>query len=317
MINIKGIATFKNKSISLIILISLIVWAGIYVKNHIDEFGIIFSLSLEYLGILLFLSLLEIFLVGLLTKIITKSFGIDLTSREWFGLSVVTRLGNYLLPFKGGVGLKGIYLRKHHDFPYTYFLTALVATSVMVFFVNSSIGVAGMCLVYAYYKIFNWIVFGILSIFFLLFLAIIIFSPRVPNFRSNFLNKISNAINTWHDIKKNTSVVFKLLLIVLLHAFLSILIIFFAFRAFSVNISLTQAMIIASLSILSMLIGITPGSLGINEAVIVFSSRLFQITTAQGLLVATLRRIVVLFWVFTLGPIFSYILISRRGQNKD
>lgn len=103
MINIKSIATFKNKSISLIILISLIVWAGIYVKNHIGEFGIIFSLSLKYLGILLFLSLLEIFLVGLLTKIITKSFRIDLTSREWFGLSVVTRLGNYLLPFKGGL----------------------------------------------------------------------------------------------------------------------------------------------------------------------------------------------------------------------
>lgn len=317
MINIKGIATFKNKSISLIILISLIVWAGIYVKNHIDEFGIIFSLSLKYLGILLFLSLLEIFLVGLLTKIITKSFGIDLTSREWFGLSVVTRLGNYLLPFKGGVGLRGIYLRKYHDFPYTYFLTALVATSIIILFVNSGIGITGMYLVHIYYEVFNWIVFGILGISFLLFLAIIIFSPKVPNFRSNFFNKISNAINTWHDIKKNTSVVFKLLLIVLLHAFLNILIIFFAFRAFSVNISLTQTMIIASLSILSMLIGITPGSLGINEAVIVFSSRLFQITTAQGLLVATLRRIVVLFWVFTLGPIFSYILIRRRGQNKD
>lgn len=316
MINIKGITTFKNKSISLIILISLIVWAGIYVKSHIDEFGIIFSLSLKYLGILLFLSLLEIFLVGLLTKIITKSFRIDLTSREWFGLSVVTRLGNYLLPFKGGAGLRGIYLRKYHDFPYTYFLTALVATSVIVFFVNSSIGVTGMCLVYAYYKIFNWIVFGALGIFFLLFLAIIIFSPKVPNFRSNFLNQISNAINTWHEIKKSTSVVLKLLSITLLHAFLNILIIFFAFRAFSLNVPLTQTMIIASLSVLSMLIGMTPGSIGINEAVIVFSSRLFQITTAQGLLVATLRRIVMLFWVFTLGPIFSYILISRRGQNK-
>lgn len=314
---VKGITTFKNKSISLIVLISLIVWAGIYVKNHIGEFGIIFSLSLEYLGILLFLSLLEIFLIGLLTKIITKSFGIGLTSTEWFGLSIVTRLGNYLLPFKGGAGLRGIYLRKHHDFPYTYFLTALVATSVMVFFVNSSIGVTGMGLVYAYYKIFNWIVFGILGIFFLLCLTIIIFSPKMPNFRSNFLNQISSAINTWHEIKKSTSVVFKLLLIVLLHAFLNVLIIFFAFRSFSLNVPLTQTMIIASLSVFSMLIGMTPGSLGINEAVIVFSSRLFQITTAQGLLVATLRRIVVLFWVFTLGPIFSYILIRRKGQNKD
>ena len=317
MINIKDITISKSKSISLIILVSLIVWAGIYVKNHIDEFGIISSLSLKYFGILLFLSLLELFLVGLLTKTITKSFGIGLTSTEWFGLSVVTRLGNFLLPFKGGAGLRGVYLRKYHDFPYTYFLTALVATSIIIFFVNASIGVTGMCLVYVYYKIFNWIIFATLGIFFFLFLAIIIFSPRAPNFRSNFLNKISNAINTWHEIKKSTSVVFKLLLIVLLHAFLNILIIFSAFRAFSLNVPLTQTMIIASLSILSMVIGMTPGSLGINEAVIVFSSRLFQITTAQGLLVATLRRIVILFWIFTLGPIFSYILISRKGQNKD
>jgi len=302
LVDIKGLTSFKSKSISLIILVSLIIWAGIYVKNHIDEFGIISSLSLKYLGILLFLSLLEIFLAGLFTKIIIGSFGITLRSREWFGLSVVTSLGNYLLPFKGGAGLRGIYLKKYHDFPYTYFLTALVATSIIIFFVNSGIGVAGMYLVYAYYKIFNWIIFATLGVFFFLFLAIIIFSPKVPSFRSNFLNKISSAINTWHDIKKGTSVMFKILLIALLHAFFNILIIFFAFRSFSLNISLIQTMIIGSLSILSILIGITPGSLGINEAVIVFSSRLFQITT------------VVLGFYF--GPHFQLYINKQKRTTK-
>jgi len=313
---IKGLTTFKSKSISLIILISLVIWAAVYVKNHTDEFGIISGISFEYLGILLFLSLLDIFSVGLFTKVITESFGIRLRSREWFGLSVVTSGANYLLPFKGGAGLRGIYLKEYHDFPYTYFLTALVATSIVILFVNSGIGIAGMCLTYLYYGIFNWVVFATLGALFLLFLAIIAFSPKLPHFGSNFLSRITNAINTWHEMKKTTPVVFKLGLIALLHAFFNILIISFAFSSFSLKVSLTQAMVISSLSILSIFIGITPGSLGINEAVIVFSSRLFQITTPEGLLVATLRRIVMLFWVFTLGPIFSYILIGRRRQQQ-
>lgn len=311
----KGLTKFKSKSISLIILVSLIFWAAMYVRNHIGEFGIIFNLSFKYFVILLFLSLLQIFLVGLFTKVITGTFGIGLESREWFGLSVVTSLANYLLPFKGGVGLRGAYLKKYHDFPYTHFLTALVATSIIILFVNSGMGMVGMCLAYAHHKIFNWIVFATLGTFFFLFLAIIVFSPKLPQFGSNFLNRISSAINTWHEMKRTTPVVFKILLIALLHAFFNILIISFAFSSFSLKVSLTQAMVISSLSVLSIFIGITPGSLGINEAVIVFSSRLFQITTPQGLLVATLTRVVTLFWVFTLGPIFSYILISRRAQQ--
>lgn len=315
MVDVKGISSFKNKTISLIIVVSLIIWAGVYVKNHIDEFGIISSLSSKYFVVLLFLSLLEIILVGLFTKVITETFGVSLKTREWLGLSVATRMVNYLLPFKGGAGLRGVYLKKYHDFPYAYFLTALVATSIIIFFVNSGIGIAGVFLTYVYDKIFNWIVFVTLCVFFLFFSAIIVFSPKVPQFRNSFLNQISSAINAWHEVKKSTPVVFKIALIALIHAFFNVLIIFFAFYSFSLKISLIQAMLIASLSILSILIGITPGSLGISEAVIVFSSRLFQITTAQGLLVATLRRVVILFWVFTLGPIFGYILISRKRQQ--
>lgn len=196
MVDIKDITSFKSKSISLIILISLIIWAGIYVNNHLAEFGIISNLSLKFFVILLFLSLLQIFLVGLFTKIITRSFGVILNSREWFGLSVITSLGNYLLPFKGGAGIRGVYLKKYHDFPYPYFLTVLVATSIIIFFVNSGIGMAGMCLTCVYYKIFNWIVFATLGAFFFLFLAIIVFSPKLPSSRSNFLNPISSALNT-------------------------------------------------------------------------------------------------------------------------
>lgn len=312
--DIKGLATFRNKSISLVILVSLIFWTALYVRGHINEFRIISNLSFKYFVILLLLYLLDIFSVGLFTKVITGTFGIRLEIREWFGLSVVTSLANYLLPFKGGAGLRGIYLKKYHDFPYTYFLTALLATSVIILFVNSGTGIVGMCLTYVNYRIFNWIVFATLATLFFLFLAVIVFSLKVPNFGTNFLKPITNSLNMWHEMKKTTSVVFKMLLIALLHAFLNILIISFAFSSFSLKVSLAQAMVISSLSVLSIFIGITPGSLGINEAVIVFSSRLFQITPAQGLLVATLRRIVILFWVFTLGPIFSYILI-RRGKQ--
>lgn len=97
-----------------------------------------------------------------------------------------------------------------------------------------------------------------------------------------------------------------------------VLVTLFSFRAIGAHFSLLSSLLITPLRVYSGLASITPGSLGISEAVVVFSARIFNITPAQSLVATGLIRSTELFLFFTLGPIFSYLLIHKTGpEAKD
>jgi len=306
-----------RKYVSLMIAILLVAWAIFYVNRHIDEFKNIAQLSVGYTLILLIVGLAVIFVRGLFTKVVVSIFGIKLAFREYFGISIVTTMGNYLMPFRGGAGVRAIYLKKKHKLPYSLFLSTLAANYVMIFLVNSLAGIIAIGLIYVSYQVFSPIILAIVVLIFLILLTIIVLSPQLPAYKNKILNVISRTLEGWNKIRKDSKIVLRIFLLTLLNSSLNLLIIYFVFHAFSLDISLTQSLFISSLTALSMLISITPGSLGITEAVIVFSSQLFKMIPAQGLLVAALNRSIMLFWTFTLGPIFSYILMtSSRKASK-
>ncbi|MFH1289831.1 MAG: hypothetical protein ABIH92_00305, partial [Nanoarchaeota archaeon] len=66
-----------------------------------------------------------------------------------------------------------------------------------------------------------------------------------------------------------------------------------------------------------LVIGLTPGNLGVQEAIIVFSAATIGITPAESLSAALLGRAVSLVVLFVLGPIFSYMLVRNGGNSKS
>lgn len=84
------------------------------------------------------------------------------------------------------------------------------------------------------------------------------------------------------------------------------------------SLSFLKCLLLSStLLAFSVLIKITPGSLGITEGIIVFGAQIFDITTAQSLLAAGLIRVVNLALIFTLGPIYNYVLgLNLKMRNS-
>ncbi len=296
-----------------LIIIGLI---AIYVKQHLPEFTKIFQLSPFPLMVLVFMIFLNLVLLGCFTKVLLDSFEVKLTFREWFGLSVVSTMGNYLMPFRGGAGIRAVYLKKRHNFTYATFLSTMAALYLITFFVNSLIGLICMGLIYLHYGIFNLPLFSFFSVAFFVLSLIIIFSPQIPNFGNRCLNTISNFVNSWYRIKSNQKLAFKLLVIILLISMVKLYSIYFAFQAFSIDISMLKSLLISTLLSFSTLINLTPGALGITEGVIILGAKIFSITPAQSLLVAGLIRVVTLFFVFILGPIFSYLLLGSNSETN-
>jgi len=291
--------------------LAFITLAVVYVNSHFDEIRDVLSVSYEKLILLLLLVLIEIMIIGYSTNIILYSFGVRLSFHEWFGLSSANTMANLLLPFRGGIAIRAAYLKKKVNFPITSFLSIVAGTYIIRFMINSLIGMVSLALLFYYYDIFNVPIFVFFASSFVLLSCFIYLSSKLPKFRNGLLARMTSVIEGLQIIGGNRVLLLKLIGLFFLFSVTAFLIIYFSFTALSINITILQATVISCLNSYSALIGITPGAIGISEAVIAFSSRIFDISLTQGILAASLRRGVILLLVFTLGPVYSYVLIDK------
>lgn len=306
---------FNKRNFSVLFLIIAVGWIVQYAIEHQDEFKDIRLLSFQDVIILLCFALLGILLRGLFTKLLVESFDVKLKFKQWFGIMVITTMGNYMVPF-GGIGLRATYLKKFHNFPYAYFLSTMMATYVIQFLIYSVLGLVCLLYVYLRYNIFNIVVCIFFVVVTLFCLALMLFSVKLPQFKTKVFRHINRVIDGWLKLKKARKLIVRVSALLLLKTFVFAFGLYFAFSVFNYQIYLPWAILITCLVGFTLLLRITPGSLGIQEGVFVLSSQLFGFTVAQGLLVAVLIRVISLIWVFTLGPLFSYLLMKESNLSK-
>ena len=302
----------KKKIFQILILVTLIVWFAIYFYYHIGEFKQLRVVNPIYLVPLFFLAILFLINNGLVLKYLLEPFKIKLGFKEWFGLSIITTMGNLLTPFRGGATVRAVYLKKIHQFSYSHFLSTLAGIYVITFLINSLVGLLTMICLYCFYGLFNILIFAIFLCLFLFLLGIVIFSPELKETEYSFINKFIKVINGWHLIKSNKKIITVTGLIALINVVIMLLMIFLEFKVFGVSISLLSVLFLSIVSTLGLFISITPGALGIREAIVAFTATVINIPIPQALTVSILDRAVGLAIIFILGPIFSYILMNQK-----
>ena len=302
----------KKNIISLIVLITLIILAAIFFQKYLPEFKKISEVSVKYVFILAFFTLLTIFLNAIRIKMLAGFYNIQLKKREWFGLSAVTTMANYLVPFKGGTSVKAIYLKKIHNFPYTSFATTIGAVYIVSFFVYAVAGIVISLMISAYYSTFNMAVFIMLLIVFVSTASVMLFSPKLKERKNKMLNRLVTVANEWRIMRKNRKFISKLVVLETSAWLVMSGRLYYAFQALNYDISFLFCLFIAILSLLSAIVGITPANLGIREAVIAFSSKLLGASLVMGAYAAALDRAIAMIFVFLLGSIFSYVLAKHK-----
>ena len=301
-----------KKIFSIIVLLSLVALALYYLFNNFHEFK---QLSLKNIYLLLpivIIFLINYFFTGLSTIYIMKPVNLNLKFWESFQLSIITGFYNLITPFRGGMAVRALYLKKKHNFPYVDFISTLAASYILIFLTASFIGLISTYIIYKTTNIFNWIIFLIFLISFLLMTLIIIFSPRISESQNYIINKISRIMNGWHLIKNNKKIIFSIIIFSLLQLLISSYMLYLQFKVFGIDIPFISAVFITSITSLSILISITPANLGIQEAITVFSALTLGISPAQSLSAALLGRVIQMIVLFILGPIFSYVLFRRK-----
>ena len=305
-----------KRLLSVFVLIILIVWFVTYINTHLNEFKQIKIIHYNHLFYISVLTIIFLVSNGLQLRYLLEPFKIRLPFKEWFGLSVVSTFGNYLTPFRGGMGLRAIFLKNKYQFSYSLFVSTLAAAYIIVFLVNSLIGVLSMMLIYLFYNLFSKIILTLFLTLFLFCLFIVIFSPKFYQTKYKLINKFLNIVNGWSLIKSNYKILTFTSFFTFLNVAFSVLIMYLEFSAFGINISWTQSLFLTIVSTFSIFLSITPGSLGIKESILVFSANLINISSTQALSVAILDRVINLIIILILGPIFSYILMRDSKSHK-
>ncbi|HPD18051.1 MAG TPA: lysylphosphatidylglycerol synthase transmembrane domain-containing protein [Candidatus Goldiibacteriota bacterium] len=312
MIKLKNL----KKVISITVLILIVVLCGIYIYTHFSDFKQLSLVRPEYIFVLLVFGLFNSWTNGLIIKYVAEPFDIKLKFKEWFGLSIITSFYNLITPFKGGLAAKAVYLKQRHNFSYTNFLATWMGIYVINFFAASFLGLISLYFIYLKYNIFNVIVLFIFLAFLIPTLIIILFSPEFKETKHEFINKFIRVLNGWNIVRKNKKIVVMASIIIIAQILINSFSCMIAYDIFNIKIGIEKAIFLSTISIVGILVQITPAGLGINEVLAVFFGLVVGITPAQALTVAILGRIISVLIMFTLGPIYSFVLIKKDKVSK-
>ncbi len=303
--------------ISIFVLILIAGFFVYYIYNHISDFKQIELINPLWLIPLIALFLLSYFFIGLQTKTLLEPLGAKLKHIEVYMLSIVTGFYNLITPAYGGMFVRATYLKKKHLFSFAKFFSVLAGMYVMTFFINSLFGLGSLIAIWKIYDIFNLTILLVFLGVFLPLLGIIIFSPKFHESKNKIINKFVTVINGWHIIRNNKKAIVTCLIVTICALLISSASLIIEYYVFGIHISFIKALFLASISSLLLLVQITPGNLGVAETVAVFSALILGITPAQSLSVAILGRIVQMITMFTLGPIFSIILLKHKPKGGE
>ncbi len=257
------------------------------------------------------------FLSGILLDILVSIFGVKLKIKESFGLAITTKFYNYITPFRGGMVARAFYLKNKYSFSYIDFLATWGAIYLIIFLVSGLAGLVSIFFIWRNYGLFNQLIFILFSVIVLLTSLIIIFSPKLPENKNRWINRFIKVINGWHLIKNNKKIIFTTFLIGLVQLVLSAINFMILYSIFNIELSFFKALFIAAISSIAILISITPGNLGVGDAINVFSATIIGIGLTEAVAATVLGRSISLLIVFILGPIFSYILMNSKNDKNE
>lgn len=240
-------------------------------------------------------------------------FGKHINFGESVRVSLISSAGNFFAPAGSGLGFRAIYLKKRHGLLYSDYLSTLYCNYVMVFFVNSVLGLISLLGLMEH----SSISLLVLAIFFLVLIIASLgaFFIRIRTsdwgsaHRIEWIRKLLGILERiskgWSLILADKKVALGLFSIVLFNAGLMITGAYFIMSALGLVLLPSSLLLFSTLWSLSIFINITPGNLGVKEAVYITFSAIIGLTATQMLSVALVDRAVMFVVLFLLWLIYG------------
>jgi len=302
-----------KKLISWTLTLIALVFMGWYLYNNRDIFNNLRQISTLDILLIAVLQPINILIAGTINKWIIDS--ID-RSIPWSDSLMLQFANNFVNRFiaQGGAVYRSAYLKTQYNFPFSKFLASLGGVYIIGFIANAAMGLLLVVFFYLVNDLFNIYMLGLFLALLLGMLILLIIKPQFKSTRWVF-KKVNQVINGWNQIKGDRMLVFKIFCLSALGLINASLIVFIAYRALDVEIQFMNSFFYSTISSLSNIFNLTPGGLGINEAILMFSSDVIGVSSEVILLGSLMLRAISMISTFSLGGI-SYIILNYRLQKS-
>lgn len=311
------------KYIKIFVTVLVTIFFIYYIFNNRRDLVKVVNIPITYLLTIVFFYTTVYFLNGFSLKLILKSFKKGITTLESFYLSVISSLGNYFLPLRGGIVIRFVYLKKNFDFSYSHFISTLSGEYIIIFSVNAFLALLALIFIQlkqGVYSIPLYIFFGGLFVAMLLLTFVKFPIEKIKKSKNNIvskvLNLIKNVLEGWNIIVSNRALLLSLIFLTAANFVVSTFLFYFEFKALNIDTSLINIILYNCLSGVSLLVSLTPASLGIREGIFSMTSTILAINNEQIMQLALLDRGVSIISLVVLGAVlfrFQHFYIKKRA----
>ena len=305
------------KKFSTIISIFFIFLIVYYIILNPEVLNILEILTAQILFIFLFIKSIMLLLNSLFNKLLLKAFNIDLLNFESLYIGSITFLGNLYLPGRIGGGFRLMYLNKKYKLKSSFLVSSLVYFFIVSFFINSFIGFFSLILNFEYTNssLFIWLlIYGLLFLTSLYLLFKKFELKKIEVVKSKVFYKISNyfeeAKNGWITITKFRNMNRNLICIYLINYIFFIIDIYLITTFINIYLSISNVVFFNSINIFSGLVGMTPGSIGLKESLMILSINILQLTFDELFQIILIERLISV--VFSIIPLLIVLIYNKN-----
>ncbi len=278
------------------------------VVNLLEQISVLKTANICFAGFLI-----STVSMALTQLYMTRSLNCRLNFIESYALSILTRSGNTLTPYRLGTIYRAAYLKKNHQLSLVRFGSLFVGLQLVLILTSCLVSGAALAVLS---KNNQYIETGMMICFFSVFVLCCFFlffsfQIQVP------VKWINNGLNSffqgWRMLQNDKTG----LLVAISGRMVGIItytvIYYYILNELGSNIDWTVCLFLTAVSSLTMLVQIIPGSLGITELTVTLAATQFSLSPAVGFSAALLIRFFTLVYliVFTLP---SWIILNKFNK---
>lgn len=302
-----------KRIISWILTILVLVLMGWYLWKNQDIFINLKCIRLQDVILIALLQPINIIIGAIINKLIIDQIDQKLPMMDAVMLQFTNNFLNRFIS-EGGAVYRGAYLKTQYAFPISKFLASLGGVYIISLMTNALLGIIFSIFMYLQFEIYNMYLLIAFAAILLGCIFLIVINPSIKSEKWIF-RKINQVVLGWNNIKYNRPLVIKIFFLTALALLNSSIIVYIVYHGLGWDLKIFNSLFYSTISSIANVVNLTPGGLGINEAILMFSSDVIGLSSEIILLGSLMLRAISMVTTFTLGGI-SYIILNYRLQKN-
>jgi len=304
------------RGIVLSVISLLIVSAFVYyLYMNADKYRELLHFSLPEIVILFLASLTFPLINGMQNLYMYHSLEAKISPQDSFMLAAASTLANQL-PISGGVVSKSIYLKHKYNISYFMSLSSITALFFCFLSVNGVVGI--ITLLYQLFFKGTSLPIALFGGFFLMASSFLVFwFPTEWLKRFERLYQLTHqAVEGWMLISSDRVALLKIVVLQIGLIFLLAVRYWLAFHMLSQNVTFGNVLLFSSASILTQLVSIAPGGLGVRELIVGAVASVLGFDVGTSIVAIGLDRLISTLGIFLTGGT-STVILSRQFSGHS